>query len=340
MRARLADQAVTKSLQEHRETLVKLFAGRTPEKVFFLSGICPYTEDLSVDPVDWMEQSLAELATQAGDAVNAEVFRPLALNYNPCGVHFVDNIFGADVFWHSEKGGWQAHYLPSAVGALRMPDLEASEVWGKARRFAHAFVAADVPNVVMGLPTLSSPLNIAVNLYGQNILEAILAEPEAAVHDLGIISRVINRLHRWYRENVPEERSQCIIPAGRHEPPGYGQLCGCTTQLLSPAQYDRFVGPLDASLLAVYPWGGMIHLCGTHAQHIPAWRAMSAMRAVQLNDRAADDLSLYFAGLRPDQVLYVNPYQGMPAAKILQITGGRRTVICAMPEGKAPRIRN
>ncbi len=56
---------------------------------------------------------------------------------------------------------------------------------------------------------------------------------------------------------------------------------------------------------------------------------MKPLRAVQLNDRAAEDLEVYWNGLRPDQLFYVNPCPGMPVERIMKITGGRRLVIIA-----------
>ena len=106
-------------------------------------------------------------------------------------------------------------------------------------------------------------------------------------------------------------------------------MCGCSTQLLSPELYRDFIAPLDDRLLSVYPHGGMIHLCGAHTQHIPVWRDMQSLRAIQLNDRAAEDLAYYFNNLRNDQILYVNPCDTMPIDRILAITGGRRTVLVA-----------
>ena len=92
----------------------------------------------------------------------------------------------------------------------------------------------------------------------------------------------------------------------------------------------RFVAPLDAEILACYPRrGGLMHLCGAHTQHLPAWRDMPELRAVQLNDRAAEDFPLYFAGLREDQIIYLNPTVTMPPARALAISGGRRLVLVA-----------
>jgi hypothetical protein len=56
---------------------------------------------------------------------------------------------------------------------------------------------------------------------------------------------------------------------------------------------------------------------------------MKSLRAVQLNDRAAEDLEVYWDDLRKDQVFYVNPCPGMPVERIKDTTGGRRVVIIA-----------
>jgi hypothetical protein len=143
-------------------------------------------------------------------------------------------------------------------------------------------------------------------------------------------------LHLWYRRRIPEEQLQPVVAAQRCQPPGFGQLCGCTTHLLSAEQYREFIAPLDGALLRVYPHGGMIHLCGIHTQHIATWRDMPSVRAVQLNDRAAQDLPSYFAGLRDDQVIYLNPTPTMTAEDALRITDGRRLVVVGAAE-KAPQ---
>jgi hypothetical protein len=171
-----------------------------------------------------------------------------------------------------------------------------------------------------------------VNLYGQELLLALRTDPEAARRDLGVINDVLVSIHRWYLSVLNPAQLQPIVADFRTQPRGRGQLCGCTCHLVSGADYRDFIAPLDRSLLAAYPRGGMIHLCGSHTQHIPAWREMKELAALQMNDRAAHDLESYFSGTRPDQILYVNPCEGMPVRRILEITGGRRTVIVAQPE--------
>jgi hypothetical protein len=252
----------------------------------------------------------------------------LAVNYSPRGVHFSDHLLGAHVFLLDGES-WQVHPLDAPVGSLQAPDLQVHPTWQRIQAFTCAFLERDLPAVIFGLPTIASVLNVAVNLYGDRILLAMLADPNAARHDLRVISDVLCDLHRWYRATVPAEQLQCILPNGRCQPPGYGQLCGCTTQLISGETYRDFVAPLDDELLSLYPGGGQIHLCGTHTQHIPVWNQMASVRALQINARAAEDLEIYYRDLRDDIVFYVNPCERMPVERIIEITGGQRVVIVA-----------
>ena len=84
--------------------------------------------------------------------------------------------------------------------------------------------------------------------------------------------------------------------------------------------------PLDDELLSLWPHGGMIHLCGSHKHLIPLFAQMPHLRAVQLNDLAADQLKEYADGLREDQVIYMSPTQNMPLEKTLEVAKGRRMV--------------
>ena len=120
---------------------------------------------------------------------------------------------------------------------------------------------------------------------------------------------------------------QPVISWNRTQPPEYSQLCVCTTQLIAGDCYAEMVAPLDDKLLGVYPNGGMIHICGSHTQHIKAFRDMKNLKALQVNDRASADLERYFKELREDQVIYLNPCKEMPVEQAMEITGGKRLVI-------------
>jgi len=312
--------------QKHIERLERVYAGEAAEPPFVLNGILAAAEaDPYTEPERWVDECLDFLAEHADALPDNQVFSPLVVEFGPYGVHFIDKIFGAHVY--ESDGNWWNDPLETPIGELVAPNLEADETWQPAQRAATAFVAAGLRSPFFGLPTLSSALNIAINLYGEAFLAAMLAEPDAARRDLRTINDLLCELHQWYRDTIPAEQLQPVVAAWRTQPAGYGQLCGCSNQLLSPDQYAEFIAPLDDALLSVYPNGGMMHLCGAHTQHIPTWRQMRSLRAVQLNDRAADDFATYYRELRDDQVIYLNPTSTMTAKDALDIAAGRRLVL-------------
>ncbi len=327
-RAKLNEPAILAVRDAGLAKLEDVFAGKAFADGFYLQGFEPFTSAIDIDWEQWLDESLDELAEKADESLDESAFRPLCILLNPRGVHHVDHMFGAEVFDLAEDN-WQCHPLETPVGELPAVDLASHPAWRTMQAFTRAFVERDVRSVLLSLPTIASVLNIAVNLYGQRILVAMHDAPAAVRRDLRIINDLLCDMHRWYRANLPAEQLQCICPDGRCQPIGFGQICGCTTQLVSPEMYREFIAPLDEQLLSVYPRGGMIHLCGVHTQHIPVWREMAAMRSFQLNDRAAEDLETYVRELRDDQVFYVNPTDTMTPERILTITGGKRCVIAA-----------
>ena len=313
--------------QRHYRRLDSLFAGKSLEAPMGLRGIAVDTTDPGINPAEWLSTAITELAGKVPEASDELVFRPMGICFNPRGVHFVDDLFGAKVFLHDFSEQWQVHPLQTPVGSLAFPEFEENQTWKKVQEVALLFREIDPPNVRLVLPTLSSALNVAVNLYGEEILVAMLTDPAAARHDLRIINDVIVKLHTWFIDHLPLDRFQPISMSGRFQPSGYGQICGCTTQLPSNELYEEFIASLDAEALSLYGNGGLIHLCGAHVQHIPTWRRMKELKSVQTNDRATLDLASYFHGLREDQMLYIHYFEDMPLAKALEITGGNRSVL-------------
>ena len=312
------------------DQLQKMFDGTYREPIAYVldgvraSGKCdPYTE-----PERWVDECMADIAAnRAHLAANEEKFVPVCVEFGLYGVHYIDRIFGSNVYF--KAGQWYNDYLKTPIGELRAPDLENDETFQLSLRAARRFAEVGGELTLFGLPTIASALNIAINLYGQEILIAMLEEPEAARADLETINRTLIRIHRAFMEILPPRQLQPVISWARTQPPGYGQICGCSTQLLSGELYREMIADLDEAVLSAYEHGGMIHLCGSHAQHIETFRNMKSLRAVQVNDRAAEDLQLYFDGLREDQILYLCPCAGMTVERAMEITGGRRLVINA-----------
>ncbi len=325
----LNDRSLLQLRNEGLLRLSELFHGVEGKHAFVLFGVTAQGKsDMYMEPEKWMDEALDDLSAKTDSLLDEFVFRPLSVNPWPYGVHFIDSFFGAKPYeLQGEKDNWQAENLSIPVGQLEQPDIASHPSFILAQRLAAAFTNARVSLPLFAPPVLSSPLNIALNLFGQEFLIAMLSEPEKARHDLRIITDTIKWLHKWYQKNIPSSQLQMVETCGRIQPPGHGQICGCSTQLLSGEQYGEFIAPLDQEILALYPCGGMIHLCGAHSQHIPTWKKMSSLCALQLNDRAVDDLPLFLSGLRQNQILYAHPCATMPISKIMEISGGHRTVL-------------
>lgn len=335
MNDRLNDKNLIAKRDQWFSTLEDLYQGRYSEpRVFVVDGVLsvgrsdPYRE-----PEQWVDECLADIANGKADAILSDTkFRPVCVEYGIYGVHYVDRILGANVYW--KDGQWYNDYLTTPIGELEFPDLEHNETFQLSVRAAKRFAEVGGEFPIFGLPTIASALNIAVNLYGQEILMEMLEDPDNARKDLLTINRLLVKLHQTFREIIPQRQLQPVVSWERTQPPGYGQICGCTTQLVSAGLYEEMIADLDAEVLRVYENGGMIHLCGSHAQHIPTFRDMPELKSVQLHDRAAEDLQLYFDGLREDQLIYLVPCKGMTIEKAISITGGKRLVVIAHVDGE------
>jgi len=322
----LCDPELIDVRNAHFRRLQSLFSGKQPEHPFFLQGFGgdadsdPYTQ-----PERWVDEMLDSLAEKAQQAGCAEVFRPLCLEFGAYNVHFTDRIFGARV--HETDGRWWAECIKTDIGQLPVPDLDTDETWGQARSLATAFVSREVTVPLFGMPVIAGALTVAVSIYGSRFLSAMLTDPAAAQRDLKIINDVTRQLYQWYHDHVPAQQLQQVGAASRCMPPGHVSVYGCTSHLISAQLYRDCVAALDDEILSTSGSGGLIHLCGDHCRHIGTWREMKSLRAVQLNDRASEDLERYFTGLRDDQVIYLHPTDTMTVQRALEITKGRRIVI-------------
>lgn len=317
------------------EQLQRVFDGTYREPIAFVldgvraTGVCdPYQE-----PEKWVDECMRDIAEHKAQLIrNEDKFVPVCVEFGLYGVHYIDKIFGSRVYF--KAGQWYNDYLTTPIGELCDPDLENDETFQLSLRAAKRFAEVGGELALFGLPTIASALNIAINLYGQEILIAMLEEPEAARRDLETINRTLIRIHRAFMDVLPKRQLQPVISWARTQPPGYGQVCGCSTQLLSGELYSEMIADLDDAVLSTYEHGGMIHLCGSHTQHMEAFRNMKSLKAIQVNDRAAEDLQLYFDGLRDDQILYLCPCKGMTVERALEITKGKRLVINAGIDGR------
>jgi hypothetical protein len=292
--------------------------------------------DLYKDPEGWLLGCLSDLAKRSDLLRDKNCFRPLMVEFAPYGVHFSDHLLGCRVYFNDTSKQWYNDYLDIPVGTLEPCDLESHVLWKMVKRVVNCFLEQEVSLPIFSAPIIASALNVAVNLYSDKILMDMIIDGSDAKHDLAVIHELLCSMHRYFRTIIPENQFQLCVADGRTQPPGHGQLCGCTTQLISMELYKNFIAPLDDEMFRIYPHGGMIHLCGTHTQHIPVWRDMKSLQAVQVNDRASEDLEIYFNELRDNQIFYFYPCDGMTIEKAMAITGGKRLVIVGVLEKRIP----
>jgi hypothetical protein len=348
VRARLCDEDLLEIREHHFSRLKALYNGELLDKPFVLKGIMGNSSaNAYLKPELWVDEAMESLAQQIELAKDFTVFRPLVIEFlgfgGLYGVHFVDKILGANVLFREDIGQWFTELLKIPIGSLEFPNLENNKAWNIAKRMAERFLEWKVSVPIFGLPTIASPVNISVNLYEERLFTSFCDKPQDVKHDLKIINELLCTLHKWYLENIPIEQLQPVIAAERCQPPGHGQLCGCSTQLISSQIYKEFFAPLDDELFKVYPQQkGMIHLCGAHTQHIRVWKELGSFKAFQVNDRAAEDLEIYFKELREDQIIYVNLNDNVTLDKVLNITKGKRIVIIpqVIDEGLYIKITN
>jgi len=325
----LNDPALFAVRQYHLDRLERLFAGETLDKPFLLSGYGGSAQaDPMTDPEKWVEETLADFAAHTELALDREVFRPFCLENWFYGVHFIDKVFGSRVEPATTEALWWSAGVENEVGELPIPDLATNETWKLAQRLTLACVESGVKLPFIATQVLGEPWNQLFNLYRERALYGFYDDPDGMKRDLAVVTDVLVEMHQWFLKNIPADQYQPIVPSGRFQPYGHGQMCGCSTHMISHDLYEEFVRPMDERITSLFPKGAMLHLCGNHVQHLASWSEMDGICAYQLNDRAIDDLETFYKKRRPGQILYLNPYENMPVSRILELTeGGRGCVI-------------
>ena len=301
------------------------------QPAFVLSGLtppCEVPEGASMEEA--MHLDFDAQATEAHLMRDPRIFRPLASGPSTNGKGWDKDWFGTP---DEPDPVTQFRRRKEPVGTLEPPDLDTCQAWRNMKLSTEMFLEADVKLPLFSVAPVSEPIVEAVSLYGgEKFLTAMLDDPEAAGNDLQVIADIATEMRQWFVDNVPAQQLQGIVHRLRGQPPGHGQIDGCTTQLLGPETYAEMVGPLDDQILGVYPNGGMIHICGYHTQHIPYWRKSKSLKVLQLSGDAMTDLPIYHKELRDDQLVFVSPHATMSLDDIMDVTGGRRVIIALYPK--------
>ncbi len=298
---------------------------------FILSGLtppCEVPEGATLEEA--MHVGFDAMATEAHLMRDERLFRPVASGAETHGLDWSDDFFPLP---KEPDPVTKLRRITLPVGSLEPPDLDKSEAWRNMKRSAEIFLEADVKLPLFTAHGVTGPLVEAVSLYGgEKFLLGLMDDPAAARNDLQVLADLAAGMRKWFVDTIPEQQLQGIIHRLRGQPPGYGQIDGCTLQLVGPDVYREIVGPLDDAILGVFPKGGMIHICGYHTHHIPLWREMKNLKVLQLSGDAMTDLAIYHEGLRDDQLVFVSPHATMLLPQIMEITQGRRVIFALYPK--------
>ena len=313
---------------QHQRLMRQLLCGQQPDRVpvfeyaaLSLPAVGPY------DCENWLAEKLNELKNNFDLYCDTVTWRIPAFALSRYGLHFISAVLGCEIQQRDNKT-WcvpfsqQRQYMEN----FRIPDLEENQIFLEMLDLIKFVDEVTQNQLPIELPFLAEPLLAAVDLFGAEFLTLLADEDSLADRLLADISSAIlnirSRLLQAAGNNLCDYHT-CACPM----PNGYTFLHGCTTHLVSAQTYRDRIAGLDAMHLTHEAEGGCIHLCGQHTQHIPTWRSMPAVRAVQLNDQASLDVERYWSELRSDQfvVLWVN--DNMSLEQVMKTTRGRRLAI-------------
>ncbi len=332
--------AETEAVQrEHRSQLEMLCRGEQPEFVPTFSACVPRLPVAGpYDQEAWLAEALAELRERAASFRGRHMYRSFALSLARYDLHFSAAIAGCTIHHDETAYVWctSLEKLGKSIEDFRVPDLDEHDAFQEMLRLLRFVVEATEGRIPVEIPYVSEPLILAVDLFGEEFLCLLAADPDRADLFLDQLSAYILDMRRRLCEVAPDAP---LMPHGschRVMPEGYNLLFGCTTHLISGPAYERHFLERDRALMRCGAPGGGIHLCGDHTQFCTAWHNMPELKMIQLNDRATVDLEIYWRNLRPDQYIVFMPCDAMTVDDALRITGGRQLVLAAEVDTRIP----
>jgi hypothetical protein len=181
------------------------------------------------------------------------------------GNYFMPALFGCPIVYPPDQAPANLPLSASFddMAALQVPDLATSPVVRRA--MAEARALQDRYGCCSGAINTGSPINVAVNLYGEQFLLASALAPAIARHVLYVIAETEFRLYR--------ELSSVVDPASFPLPEisfGYGN---CPAVMFSPRIYREVVLPVDRWVRRQV---AQLHLhhCGVFDDYIELYRQL------------------------------------------------------------------
>jgi len=325
--------------REHHRRLEMLCRGEQPDSVPAFAACVPRMP--LVGPYDagaCLAEGLAELRNRAATFRDPATYRPFALSLARYDLHFPAAIMGCPIHMDEHGQTWwtSLSQLGRTIDEFRCPDLDANADFQEMLDLLRFVVEATEGRIPVEIPYVSEPLILGVDLFGNDFLALLAGDPDRADRFIESITTFILDMRRRFLEAVP---GAPLIPhgsCGRPVPEGYNLLYECTTHLISGPAYERHFRDRDRGLMRCAATGAGIHLCGAHTQQCSAWQHAPELKMIQVNDRATEDLEVYWRNLRPDQYIVFMPCEAVSLDDALRITRGRQLVVEAEVEKPIP----
>ena len=156
--------------------------------------------------------------------------------------------------------------------------------------------------VQISLPDLQGPMDTAEQLWGSEILIALMEEPELVGALMEIIVQAMLSLDRRYRPLTHDRLSPSGCTQHGYNIPGRLLIRDDSSVLVSPETYRRVIGPHDGALLEQVG-GGSIHFCGNGSQLIEPMLELPSVRGLDFGEPGKMDVAGIYARCRERRVV-------------------------------------
>ena len=228
-----------------------------------------YSEQTWQDPVDRTERAREvqrALHDRFGDVGIGSKDPEPNPTVDAYGNYFMPALFGCKMKYPPDQAPGFAAIEASFedMKQLEVPDFEMNPIMRRA--MAEVEVLRKRYGFCSGSICLGSPLNVAVNVYGEQFMMACALEPEGAQHVLRVIAETEFKIYREFSAVVaPQDHPLTDIPFG------YGN---CPAIMFSPKTYRDVILPVDKWVRSQVGSFGLHH-CGVFDDYIDLYRELN-----------------------------------------------------------------
>lgn len=165
----------------HQRRISSLYAGQPSDEIIAIAGRMfghyhglAGTNDIDMlkEPDLWLDDVLSGMAEHANESADRVTFKPLVIEIDPLGVHYIDALFGARVYIHS--GQVWSDELEYDLDELQMPDLSSSTLFQDSVNLVRKAVKVSQGHLFVTTPVLSCAINVGINIFGERLRIKVL----------------------------------------------------------------------------------------------------------------------------------------------------------------------